>query len=166
MPNQLVSLDVQGAAEARDALEFVAENIYGASMVNAMRRASIVIERDAKRFAPVDTGRLRSSITHAVRVGGFPPVLQGVVGSNVKYAPYMEFGTGTFVGKPPHRMPPISALERWASRHGTSAFIVARAIMRRGGLEPREYFKQSVEKNEDKIVDILGDGIAATIRRS
>lgn len=41
----------------------------------------------AKRQAPVDTGRLRSSITYVEEEGVFK------VGSNVEYAPFVEFGT-------------------------------------------------------------------------
>lgn len=38
---------------------------------------------------PVDTGRLRNSITHEIRDAG----LSAVVGTNVYYAPHVEFGT-------------------------------------------------------------------------
>jgi len=49
------------------------------------------IERKAKRFCPVDTGRLRSSITSAL--GEEDDKIVGVVGTNVEYAPHIEFGT-------------------------------------------------------------------------
>lgn len=47
-------------------------------------------------FAPVDTSRLKNSITHAVDEGS-----QCVyIGTNVEYAPYQEFGTSRgVVGK-------------------------------------------------------------------
>ena len=48
------------------------------------------VERKAKRFAPVDTGRLQSSITSAM---GQDEELAGIVGSNVEYAVHVEFGT-------------------------------------------------------------------------
>jgi hypothetical protein len=50
-----------------------------------------VVERRAKHLCPVDTGRLRSSITHEVGIdaGG----LVGRVGTDVDYAPYVELGT-------------------------------------------------------------------------
>lgn len=49
------------------------------------------IERTAKRLCPVDTGRLRASISHALDrdVQG----LVGVVGTDVEYAPYVFLGT-------------------------------------------------------------------------
>jgi HK97 gp10 family phage protein len=49
--------------------------------------AAIHVEGAAKRKTPVDTGRLRSSVTHDSDETGF------VVGTNVHYAPYVELGT-------------------------------------------------------------------------
>lgn len=54
-------------------------------------RAAIQVEGNAKRLAPVDTGRLRSSITHEVGRDGRG--LYGSVGSDGAYAMYQEFGT-------------------------------------------------------------------------
>lgn len=50
---------------------------------------ALAIEGDAKRKAPVDTGRLRNSITHERS----DDELSARVGTNVEYAPYQEFGT-------------------------------------------------------------------------
>lgn len=75
---------------------------------------------------PVDTGRLRNSITHEVDRGG----QRARVGSNVSYARAVEFGTR------PH-FPPLAALQPWARRHGfpagrRGAWLVARTIAVRG----------------------------------
>ena len=51
-------------------------------------------ESYAKKLCPVDTGRLRNSITHA----RFDPNTE-VVGTNVEYAPYVELGHRTSSGK-------------------------------------------------------------------
>jgi HK97 gp10 family phage protein len=48
------------------------------------------VERWAKRNAPVDTGRLRSSIGGEVKTLAGEVV--GIVGTNVKYAPFVEEG--------------------------------------------------------------------------
>lgn len=63
------------------------------------------IERRTKEKCPVDTGRLRASYTtELVRAtGGTPRV---VVGSNVEYAPYVEFGTSRMEAQP-HLQPAI-----------------------------------------------------------
>ena len=69
--------------------------------------------------------------------------MTGIVGSNVVYAPFMELGTR------PH-WPPRSALEVWARRHGTTAFLVCRAIARRG-TKARRFLQRAVEENERRI---------------
>lgn len=43
----------------------------------------------AKMLSPVDTGRLRNSLTHDVKAGEEAVY----VGTNVEYAPYVELGT-------------------------------------------------------------------------
>jgi HK97 gp10 family phage protein len=58
----------------------------------------IRIDRAAKRLCPVDTGRLRSSISWAVQIGGEGIV--GRVGTDVEYAPYVEFGTSRMRAQP------------------------------------------------------------------
>lgn len=156
-----IELKAVGELEAKAKLDQVIRDVRGAEFLRAMRGAILVLERDAKLFAPVDTGRLKASITSEVRSSGLGSSysVAGVVGTNVSYAPYMEFGTGTIVGRPPHR-PPSSALDVWARRHGiASGFLVARAIARKGGLEPRRFFQRSMEKNQQKVIDMLGDGV-------
>ena len=50
----------------------------------------------AAERAPVDTGRLKNSIEHAV----VPSEKAAYIGTNVEYAPYQEFGTSRgVVGK-------------------------------------------------------------------
>ncbi len=48
---------------------------------------AITVENNVKGRTPVDTGRLRSSIAHDSDAGGF------VVGTNVSYSRFVEFGT-------------------------------------------------------------------------
>jgi hypothetical protein len=57
----------------------------------SMLRLVLKAEGSAKHRCPVDTGRLRGSITH--RVEQEENAVVGVVGTNVEYAPYVEFGT-------------------------------------------------------------------------
>jgi len=82
------------------------------AMLAAARRglvkAGIIIEGQAVRLCPVDTGRLKGSITYATNSAGSRPsggagADDGVsspgddytlhVGTNVDYAPYVEYGT-------------------------------------------------------------------------
>jgi len=150
-------ITVEGLKELQAKAEQMTRDLSGSPMVNAMREATLRVTADAKRLSPVDTGRLRASIAPEVIVKG--ETVQGIVGSNVVYAPYMELGTGTFVGRPRH-FPPPSALETWAKRHGMgSGYVVARAIFLKGGLKPRRFLQGAIEKNATKIHELLSSAI-------
>lgn len=56
------------------------------------------VESYAKGLVPVDTGRLRNSITHTVE-GDI-----AIIGSNTVYASYVELGTGPNYTPPPEWM--------------------------------------------------------------
>ena len=57
----------------------------------AVTDSALLVEHDAKANCPVDSGRLRSSITHEVRKIKDEPI-SARVGTNVEYAPFVEFG--------------------------------------------------------------------------
>ena len=59
-----------------------------------IEKAALTVERKAKQNCPVDTGKLRASIT--TEVGK----LEAEVGTNVEYAPYVEFGTSKQSAQP------------------------------------------------------------------
>lgn len=71
-------------------------------------RRAIQVDRAAKRLAPVDTGRLRSSINW--RIERDPFGLRAVVGTNVHYAVYQEFGTSKMPAHPFLRPALLAAL--------------------------------------------------------
>lgn len=59
------------------------------AIARALEEIGLVAERYAKRMCPVDTGRLRNSITHSVEEFG----TSAIIGTNVEYGPYVELGT-------------------------------------------------------------------------
>jgi HK97 gp10 family phage protein len=67
-----------------------------AEIVKQVALSALKIEKDAKLAVVVDTGRLRSSIAVDFKDNG----LGAEVGTNVKYAPYVEFGTSKMSAKP------------------------------------------------------------------
>ena len=97
-------------------------NFVGGPLRDFLQRAGHEVESEAKQRAPVDTGHLQGSIQP--RVSG----TQVSIGTPVKYAPYVEFGTR------PH-YPPPNALQPWARRHGFGPrghFMLAAIIAKRG----------------------------------
>lgn len=67
-----------------------------AAMQREVKIAAVNIQNGARSRVPVDTGRLRNSITHEILADG----LNASVGSNVEYAPFVEFGTRRMRAKP------------------------------------------------------------------
>jgi hypothetical protein len=102
----------------------------------------------------VDTGRLRASITPDVREArdGY----EGIVGSNVFYAPYAEFGTR------PH-WPPKGALIPWAPRHGMKEDDI-RFIIGTRGTKAHPYLIPAVENNVRGITRILERAVDEVIK--
>ncbi len=87
----MIDLEVKGLKELQKKNEQMIQDIVGAPIIEAMRDSVLDVTRGAKINAPIDTGRLRASITPEIRP--FGDTVQGVVGTNVVYAPFQELGT-------------------------------------------------------------------------
>lgn len=101
-------------------------------------RSGLIIETDAKRKAPSDTGRLRGSIQTEIKNKGFT----AEIFSDVNYASYVEYGTRS-------HFPPSSALKGWARRHNMPGmeFLIARSISR-NGTKARPFLIPAFEKEK------------------
>lgn len=108
-------------------------------------RSVIQIEADAKRIVPTDTHTLQRSLTHEVIVSGHD--VTGRAGSNLVYAPVVEYGRSAGAA-----MPPPDALLGWIRRKGIDVppFVVARSIARKG-TRPQPYLKPALDKNRPAI---------------
>ena len=73
-------------------------------------------EGHAKAITPVDTGRLRNSIAHTADSEA------AYIGTNVEYAPYVEFGT---VHNKAHHM-----LKKAATEHGSEYQRIAKTVLK------------------------------------
>jgi hypothetical protein len=115
-------------------------------MKHALTRAGMIVEKGAKERVHADVGRLRNSITYVVDPSPIPTFVQ--VGTNVFYAPFVH------EGRKPGKMPPVSALEPWAKKHGLNAWAVAISIMRHG-IKPNPFLKDALEAGRGEIVATL-----------
>lgn len=89
--------EIRGLEELQRDLEKAAQKLPP-GLERVMGKATLVVERRAKKVVAVDTGRLRASIAPEVRrIGG---EVRGIVGSNVEYAPYVELGTRYMKARP------------------------------------------------------------------
>jgi len=98
-------IEIQGLEELQQALKkFPGE--WERIGMEALGAGMALIASDAKTRAPVDTGRLMSSIGSAEHADGVFEVSRtgsqiiGKLGSNVEYASYQEYGTRYQSGKP------------------------------------------------------------------
>ena len=64
------------------------------AVMRGLQKGCLRVETTAKELCTVDTGYLRGSIRHDLHAGS----LSGTIGTNVEYAPYIEFGSS---GKSP-----------------------------------------------------------------
>lgn len=83
-------------SEIREALADI--RAYADSVINDTRKlvelAAVLMESEAKKHAPVDSGRLRASIENRVED------LTAIVGTDVEYAPFVEMGTRNMKAQP------------------------------------------------------------------
>lgn len=149
--------EIDGLAELIDVTD---PKILSRPLRNFFNRSSETVKNNIKPLTPVDRGRLRSSMSHVVDSSS--PPLWARIGTNVKYAKPVEFGTGKLSDAPDSSnrryFPPPSALDVWAKRHGfTSGYQVAFAIWKRGGTAPRRMMRDGFDASVQKINSFLAD---------
>lgn len=118
----------------------------GLDMGIPLQTACAVVEVSAKEKCPVDDGTLRGSIQSWV-VGD-----SGYVGTNVEYAPYVEFGTGVFAAKGDGRKTPWSYCDDKGNWHTTI------------GQHPQPYLEPALRENEMQIREIFEQYIQEALK--
>lgn len=92
----LTASDASGLIEIREDNARQIADAIDQALVKALEEVGLIAEGYAKKACPVDTGRLRNSITHQVR----PSEKSVYIGTNVEYAPYVELSTSRTKGQP------------------------------------------------------------------
>ena len=103
----------------------------------ALEGVGIQAEGFAKRSTPVDTGRLRNSITHAVRGDDV------YIGSNVEYAVWIELGSGIYASDGKGRKSPWSYQDRNGKWHRTK------------GMKPHHMLKKAASEHNEEYKSII-----------
>src|SRR5205809_368779 len=92
-----------------------------------LKSKGIQVQRRAKRLAPVDTGRLRASITEELSRDERGLVER--IGTDVEYAPYQEFGTSKMAAHPFLRPALTEAIEtKWSNQTGSGTKVTGRIV--------------------------------------
>ena len=133
-----MSINIEGSENLLSKLDKVAQ---AENLVNAMGKACALVEGEAKRKAPKDTGELRRSIESKVENNG--EGVQGVIFSPLEYAPYIEYGTGLFAEKGGRADVPWFYVDDEGKGHLTK------------GIHPHPYMRPALNEQKNKIKDIL-----------
>lgn len=118
----------------------VTSNLYIVSkasheaMINAAISIGMTVAGYAQDLCPVDTGRLRDSITHAYNDDNEQVTL--LVGTNVEYAPYVELG---------HRQQPGRFVPKIKKR------------LKRSWVPGKPFLRPAFENHRDEIEKIILD---------
>lgn len=116
------------------------------NLESAMRKAVLLVEREAKMKAPKGTGDLARSITSKVETSGNEVV--GTVFTPLEYAPYVEYGTGLFAEAGNGRKDvPWHYQDDEGEWHSTS------------GQHPQPFMRPALDENREQIVKILAEDV-------
>ena len=125
---------------------YLNKGITKATVNKALNRGCIVVENAAKRKCPVGkTGLLRASIRHRLHDN------EGIIGTTMDYAPYVEYGTGKYAEKGDGRKTP------WVYRTADGEFYFTE------GQEPQPYLRPALEENTAEIKRVILETIKSEL---
>lgn len=116
---------ITGTRELDAKLKRLDAAITSQALANATLAGALVIERSAKEKVHVITGNLRRSIHSAIETST-PTSATALVGTNVEYAPYEEYGT-RYRGPHPYLRPALD--EKRVEAQGVIAAAFKELIM-------------------------------------
>lgn len=107
----------------------------------AIGKACALVEGEAKKKAPKDTGALRRSISSTVKG------TEGIVFTPLEYAPYVEYGTGLFAEKGGRKDVPWYYKDEEGKWHRSS------------GQHPHPYMRPALNENREEVLRLIKEGI-------
>lgn len=110
-----------------------------------MKKACLIVERQAKQDCPVDMGILRASIMSEVEVT--QTAIVGRIGSSEEYAPYVHNGTGIYAVGGDGRKTPWAFYIRSGKYKGFHVTV---------GQRPKPFLEYAILFNRDRILKVLG----------
>ena len=136
-----MTVEIRLTLDAATILKALSDPLLVIGPINTfMKKAASVVQLRAVELAPVDTGRLRSSITQEVAP------LRGRVYTNVEYAPHVELGTR------PHIIRPRFKRALHWQRGGRDFFAMS---VNHPGTRPKPFMRPALEQNRGRIDGLL-----------
>ena len=165
------TFDITNFSDVLNKLDTLGEKLQQ-DVKDEVSASALNIQTKAKRLAPVNFGQLRNSIY--LKEQNVKNGFLFTVGSNAKYAPYVEFGTGGkvsipkgfeelaggFKGKKAGTFKDmVEALTLWVKRKGIGggkdksiAYAIAISILRKG-MRPQPFLIPSFEMEKPKLIN-------------
>lgn len=134
-----INVEILGTKETKTAFERL-QKLSAQKAKEVVNTSAINIQREAKKRCPVDTGRLRSSI----RMEFFEDGLAGQVGTDVQYAPAVEFGTA------PHEIRP----KKKKALYWPGADHPVKRVMH-PGTKPHPFLFPAAEQERPKFIQAI-----------
>ena len=138
----MADIKIEGLEQITELIEKMVDT---KKIEKAMGKACALIEGEAKKKAPKDTGALRRSIESKVDVQG--KEVTGTVFTPLEYAPYVEYGTGLFAESGGRIDVPWNYQDDKGEWHSTS------------GMHPQPFMRPALEENRKKAMKIIKEGI-------
>lgn len=138
-----MAIKFEGLENVLDGIEKIGDT---SNLEGAIGKACALVEAEAKKKAPKDTGALRRSITSKVDTSGSDIV--GIVYTPLEYAPYVEYGTGLFAEERGRKDVPWCYQDDKGNWHTTS------------GQKPQPFMRPALNENREKIAQLIKEGIS------
>lgn len=117
-----------------------------ATLIPLMEKACYMVEGQAKKNCPVDDGLLRASISHDVDAKA--DIIEGIIGTNLEYAPYVHQGTGIYAeGGNGRTAVPWHYKDPEGNWHSTK------------GQKPNPFLQKAVDENKAEILRIFQEAL-------
>ena len=166
-----ITLEITGMTGVLGKLDKYNKTVQ-AEVKDEVNASALKIQSDAKKAAPVNINTLRGSIYMEPNVKSLTQYIFAV-GTEVSYAPYIEFGTGGkvsiptryesyangFKGKSKGKFKDmLMALTEWVEKKGIAsgkksksvAYMIAISILRKG-LRPQPFLIPAFEREKPKL---------------
>ncbi len=151
-----LTVDLKGFDEISEKFKHSPQIINEATK-QMLTKATLIAMGKAKENSPIDKGMLRGSIQS--RVEGEGQEMVGIVGTNVEYAKWQEFGTGTYAGRG-YITPKRARMLAWQDKSGQ--WIFARAVR---GVPAKKYMLSGLEEVKAKMNEIIKLGVEVIQRQ-
>lgn len=157
-----MGLKVIGLEKLLKKLELMNGNVNEA-LKQGILAGSLLVEKEAKLNVKTSTGVLRESINHEL-IEGEKSII-GIIGTNVKYAPYIELGTGP-IGEA--NKPEIAGKKNISYRDTPWVYFSEekQSFFTTSGQAGKPYLYPALANNKEQIKKLMSEAVTKAIKEA